>query len=260
MLLINEVYQLLLDELRVDKRGLSCGIDEFNGIAKMANYELYTDYLKRFEKDLDSIDTLGWFKTYNYGIDLTAGVGTMPSNYHQLIGKPRILVVADYIPVDLVTEYEHGCRSTDYLTMASVANPYCRIGGINATEELQIRVNPTTVTKVWIDYLRELNTPYLDYYINDTNYVKTFFAETTTAQAVPTGCTAPAVVINGTTYRNVTTGGAAVTVTSYTSNFDWGNDELSLLITKLVNRVAKQLPDELLLQTSSAEQAKSDNE
>jgi len=35
---------------------------------------------------------------------------------------------------------------------------------------------------------------------------------------------------------------------------------LSLLLTKLVNRAAKQLPDTLLLQTSDAEQAKSDVE
>jgi len=90
--------------------------------------------------------------------------------------------------------------------------------------------------------------PFLDYYTNDTTYVTTFLADTSVAQSIPTGST----------YRDGTVGGAAVTVTSLTQDMVWDDGDLSLIITKLVNRVAKQLPDELLLQASTAEQIKSE--
>jgi hypothetical protein len=258
MLLISDVYNLLLDELRADKRGQSLEISEYNRICRLVNYELYADFCKKFETDTENIDTLGWYKVNDYGIDLTSGVGTIPSNYYRIIGKPRTLDGTTTRYVDLVTEFEHACREEDYLTKATVVHPTCRISGVNATEQLQIRIAPTTTIKVWLDYLRMLVTPYLDWFINDTTLNYTFFAETTTPQSVAPGCIAPAVVINGITYRNVTTGGAGVTVTSFTKNFRWDESDLSLLITKLVNRVAKQLPDELLLQTSMAEQTKAD--
>jgi len=249
MLYISEVYQLLLDELRADKRGLSCEPDEFSRIARLANQEIYNEYIAHFETNIENIDSLGWYKVYNYGITLTAGVGTMPSDYERIIGKPRSLVGTDYIITDLVTEFEHGSRQDDYLTQATVVHPTCRIGGINATSELQVRVTPTTITEIRVDYLKTLVTPYLDWYVNDTTKVVTFLDETAVAQAIPTGST----------YRDGTPGGVGVTVTSLTRDFRWDEGDLSLLLTELVNRAAKQLPDPLLIETSNAEQAKSES-
>ena len=249
MLSISEVYQLLLDELRVDKRGLASDPDEFSRIARLTNQEIYNEYIAGFETNIENIDSLGWYKVHNYGINLTIGVGTMPSDYERIIGKPRSLVDTDYIITDLVTEFEYGSRQDDYLTQATLVHPICRIGGINATSELQIRVTPTTITEIRVDYLKTLVTPFLDWYVNDTNEVVTFLDETAIPQEIPTGCT----------YRDGTAGGVGVTVTSLTKDFRWHENDLSLLLTKLVNRAAKQLPDSLLIETSNAEQAKSDN-
>lgn len=250
MLYISEVYQLLLDELRVDKRGNAEDPDEFSRIARLANQEIYNKYIANFETNIENIDSLGWYKVYNYGIALTAGVGTIPADYERIIGKPRALVGTDYVNADLVTEFEHGSRQEDYLTQATLVHPTCRIGGVSATDELQIRVTPTTVTQINIDYLKALVTPYLDWYVNDTTEVVTFLDESVVAQAIPAGCT----------YRDGTPGGVGVTVASLTRDFRWHENDLSLLLTKLVNRAAKQLPDPLLLQTSNAEQAKSESE
>jgi hypothetical protein len=245
MLSTSDVYSLLLDELRTDKRGLSCEPDEFNRLIRLINQELYEDYVGEFEDGQESSDSLGFLKVHNYSIGLTAGVGTLPSSYERLIGKPRILVGTT---VDPVSTFELASRSDDYLTQPSTTYPICTIGGVDGLGSLQIRVSPTTVTNVWIDYLRTLTVPFLDYMINNTTYVPTFFAETVTPQSLPLGST----------YRTGTVGGAGVTVTSLSKDFRWSDGDLPLLITKLVNRLAKQLPDELLLQTSSAEQAKFD--
>jgi len=248
MLYTADVYQYLLDEIRSDKRGLSVSEDEYNRLIRLVNQEIYDQRIGNFEADLDNMDSLGWFKVHNYGIDLTAGIGTLPTNYYQVIGKPRILDGDTLSRVDIVTEFEYGAREDDFLTASSTTYPYCRIGGINASSQMQIRVSPTTATKIWIDYLKVLTVPFLDYMIKDDTYVRTYFAETATLQSVPLGYT----------YRDGTVGGATVTITSLTKNLKWDDGDLSLIITKLVNRVAKQLPDELLLQTSAVEQAKSE--
>ena len=250
MLSCSDVYYLLLDELRVDKRGLSCEPDEFNRIIRLVNNEMYDDFIDKFEKDQSSSDDLGKLKVHNSSIGLTAGVGSLPSSYYRLIGKPRILDGTTYRNVDMVTTYEQAARDEDYLTLPTTTYPTCTIGGVDGLGVLRIRVKPTTITNVWIDYLRTLVVPFLDYMINDTTLVPTFFAETTDAQSVPLGST----------YRDGTAGGAAVTVSSISKDFRWDEGELSILLTKLVNKIAKELPDELLIQTSTAEQAKADAE
>ena len=251
MLLISDVFNLLLDELRTDKRGLSCEIDEFNRILRLVNQDVYNDYTKKFEKDIDSTDTLGLLKVHNYALspDAVTGVVTLPENYARIIGRPRALVGTTTVYMDIVTSYEHGCREDDYLTKATTVHPTCRIGGIDAAGEMQIRVTPVGIGTIYIDYLKDFdNTPFLDYYVNNTTYNYTFLAETSTLQTVPIGST----------YRDGTPGTGVASTVSLTKNLIWGNDELALVLTKMVNRVAKQLPDELLLQTSMAEQTKSE--
>ena len=250
MLGVSDVYQFLLDELRTDKRGLSVEPDEFNRLIRIVNQELYDDYIEHFEVDISNIDSLGGFKVHNFGIDLTSGVGTLPTNYYRVIGKPRILDGTTTRMVDLVTAYEYASRQEDFLTKASATYPYCRIGGVNASEQVQIRVTPTTTTKVWVDYLKTIQVPFLDYMIKNDTYVRTDFAETSKAQSVPEGYT----------YRDGTSGGDAVTITSLTKNLRFDDGDIGIIITKLVNKAAKQLPDQLLLQATMAEQNKEDKE
>lgn len=247
MSLISDVYSLLLDEIRTDHRSLSCDPDTFNRLIRLVNQELYDQYVQDFESGQESSDTLGFLKVHNYSLALTAGVATLPSSYERLIGKPRILNGTTYQKVDVVSTYEQACRDEDYLTQSTVTHPTATIGGVDGLGSLQIRVYPTTITNVWIDYLRMLTVPLLDYYTNDTTLVTTFLEPSTTYS-----------LASGTTYRTGTAGGAGVSVASATVDLKWGESDISLIITKLINRLAKQLPDELLLQQSNMEQAKSE--
>ena len=56
MLYISEVYNLLLDELRTDQRGLTCDVDSFNRLIRLVNQEIYEDYVKEFESGQESSD------------------------------------------------------------------------------------------------------------------------------------------------------------------------------------------------------------
>lgn len=252
MLYVSDVYKLLLDQIRADKRGNSLEISEFNRLARLTNQEIFDDFIDLFETNTENSDVLAGFKIHNFGIDLTAlasaelAYGTMPSNYYYVMGKPRILDGIVYRRVDEVTEYEDSCREDDYLTKATTTYPTCRIGGMDAIGNIQIKVRPQTITKVWVDYLREIEVPYLDYYVNDTTYQITFLPESTALQNIPLGST----------HSSGTVGGAAVTVTSLTHDFEWGESELGLILAKLMQKVGATLPDQGIQQSGMADEIK----
>ncbi len=252
MILVSDLYDLLLDAIRTDKRGLSLEIAEFNRLIRLVNQDVYDTYIKDFENNTENSDTLGWFKVLNYSIDLVLSngmmTGTMPTNYYYIIGKPRILDTdgSTIRWVDRVTSLEDAVREEDYLTKASVTYPTCRVASVNSLNQLQIKVRPATVTKVWIDYLKTPTIPFLDYYTDNNTFVKTFLPSTITPQSLPINCT----------YRTGTVGGTGVTVTSLTKNLDFDDGDLPLILSKLVQRVGATLPDEGLVTTSLAEELK----
>ena len=48
MLYASDVYNLLLDELRTDRRGLTVSVDEFNRLIRLVNQEIFEEYVKDF--------------------------------------------------------------------------------------------------------------------------------------------------------------------------------------------------------------------
>jgi hypothetical protein len=250
MILVADLYQTLLDLTRSDKRGESLSVEEFNRVLRVVNEEVFDDYVEGFESGIGNADAMGGFKIINYSIPIALSdgslVGTLPDNYYQLIGKPRL---ASGRRCDLVTEYEYAVREEDYLTQATLTYPLCRIGGLNTAFELQIRVNPTTIVgNLYVDYLRTVNVPYLDYYVNDTTLTKTFLSESALAQSIP----------SGSTYRDGTAGGALVTKISQTVNLEWCDEDLNLLLAKMMKKMGVALPDESLAQSGMADELKSE--
>jgi hypothetical protein len=253
MVLIKDIYELLLAQTRIDGRGDGLSISEFNRMARAVNQEVYDDYVALFEGDLESSDTMGGFKVFNYNIALALDggmkIGTIPDNYFQLIGKPHYLDGATVRYLDLVSNYEDSVREEDFLTKASATYPTCMIGGL-INGDLQIRCRPTTLTSVDIDYLMIPTVPFLDYYVNDTTFQKTFLD----ASSSPN-------LDAGNTYVDpvtgvVTIGGAGVIVVSHTANFDWDDSDMQLIIAKFMQKIGNILPDTTLLQGGMAEEIK----
>ena len=254
MIYVEDVYTLLLDELRKDVRGKALSVDEFNLIAKQVNLELFEDYYKEFEKNIESSDTLAKFKVFDAQVVITAdtnnvaAVGVLPQDYYHIIGKPRKYTGAITAWIDVVSTYEHAGREDDYLTKATTTHPTCMIGGVEGTvpEYKRIRVHPYNIgSPIYIDYLKVPATPFLDYYENDSELTYTYLDEGLTV-SVPLGYT----------YRDGTAGGAAVSVYSYTINFDWDDEDLSLLMAKFFKVMGVKIPDEILLQAGMMNESK----
>jgi len=234
---------MVLDLVRKDKRGRSLDIDEFNRVAKIANARLYAHYYNQFETSNDVSNALAKFKVTNYEVSLTAGVGTLPANYYDLIGAPRYTDGSDTREVDVVTNIEYTKRQSDYLTRPTTTHPIMMLAGVSGTQT-QVYVLPVTVSSIRVDYLKEASTPFLDYYVNDTTLEYTYID----AGSTPT-------VPTGSTYRDGSVGSYAVP-TALTVNFDWDSGDVPLLLSYFVQILGLQLGDEMLIQVGNAEELK----
>jgi hypothetical protein len=256
MIYASTVYTQLLAKIRKDVRGRSLSIDEFNLIIPQVNLSLFEDFYKEFEKNIESSDTLAKFKVFDAQVVVTpdtnnlAAVGLLPSNYYHIIGKPRRYATAGTVRIDVVSTYENAEREDDYLTQPTTTHPTCMIGGVDTSsspiEYKKIRVYPYNIgSPIYIDYLKVPQTPFLDYYVSDTLLTYTYLDEGATV-SVPLGYT----------YRDGTAGGAAVSVASYTRDLDWDDEDMDLIMAKLMSIVGVQLPDEVLVQASVMNEAK----
>jgi len=245
------IYDTLYDVIRKDRRGRPLSIEEYNNLSTIVNHSLFSDFYDKFEGNIESSDTLGAFKVFEHGIDLTANstntaaVGILPDNYYHIIGQPRTIsgTPGTVRPVDIVTAQEHSIRIDDFLTQPTTTYPMCQIGGVNANDVMQIRFYPYTIAKVYIDYLREPDTPYLDFSINDTTLDYEYIAAGVTAT-----------ILLGSAYRDGTPG---LTVqTSGTVNWEFGEEDLELIIAKFLGLMGIQLSDEILLQAGTLIESK----
>jgi hypothetical protein len=235
MILTSFIYKSLLDLHLADDKSDPITISEFNRLIRLVNQDVYDDYIRTFELNNENSDILAPFEVFDTVIALVVtegmAVGSLPTDYYRLIGKPRTLDGAITRRVDVVSNYEDASREDDYLTKANTTYPTCVIGGKDVTDYLRIRVRPTTITQIWVDYMKTLTAPFLDYYINDSNMVKVFLPETVVVQNVPLG----------NTYRDGTIGGVGVTVTSLTKNLPWRDGDLDKIMEKLKLAVSESL-------------------
>lgn len=243
------VYESLLSYLRKDKRGLSLSVDEFNRLSVIVDKRILSAFASRQEENIRITSSSGFLKVTGYNIALTSGVGSLPLNYYQIMGDPYYtdtsVTPSKVRYIDVVTTEEDSYRERDYLTKATTKYPTCVIGSQDAYKAIQIRIKPTTITSVRINYFRDTVSPYLDYYADDTNHTITYL---TAGQnlTIPTGCT----------YRDGTTGPK----TSITSDWEWSIQDLPWVLAYLLEAAGCVIPDELLLQIGSKDKLEIANE
>ena len=245
MILCSTVYQTLLDIIRKDKRGLSLSVEEFNSIAPIVNELLFAKYYAEFESTQENSEIMSAFKVINESIAVGAGgIASLPANYYEMVGMPHYTDldgVERYL--DMVSSLEHAKREQDYLTKASLTYPTFRFGIATTVSPMTLYVTPTTgINPVIIDYIRTPYVPYLDYFINDVTYERTWL--TNVVVAMPLGYTAPEVVKDGVTLRALTTG--AANITGYTVDLEWNQSDVPMFISLFLQQIGISLPDPTL--------------
>jgi hypothetical protein len=195
------------------------------------------------------MDEMGSFKKVKVPIVLDGdGIGVLPSDYFHLVGDPYYwITTTNRRKVELVTSLEFGNRELDYFSKSTPLYPLSFMGFGVTAEDMSLYVSPVTDMAgktIYVDYLRKVNTPFLDYYVDDTNLNITYMDETTTPVSIPLGSTA----------RNGTTGLADVT--SMTVNFEFHEHDIPQIINLLLGAVGISLPDEMLIQVEEKDEKK----
>jgi hypothetical protein len=228
------VYKAVLDALRKDARGMVLSVDEFNIKSELVNQRILSAYCSRFEENISSSLELGFLKVVAANINLVSGVGVMPSNYYQLTGDPYYTDTSGITRyIDVLTSKEHSYRQRDYLTQASLKYPTCVVGTEDGNGNLQIRVTPTSINAISIDYLRDTSTPFLDYYIDGATLTTYYLIENQTYTLTP-----------GQIYRD---GSEFGTISSITVEWEWGVGDLPLIVAYFLDALGVSIPDQLLM-------------
>ena len=246
MILVSQIYDTLLAAIRKDKRGLSFSPDDFNNIVVQVNQRIYRLNYSGFESSKLSMDEMDSFKVVNYPIILDGnGIGILPTNYFHLVGDPWYLhTTAGRRKIDLVTSLEFNNREMDYFTKSTLLYPTCFMGYGATSEDMSLYVNPSACSPIYVTYLRKVNTPFLDYYVNPTTLEIIYMDETTTPVAIPDGYVA----------RDGTIGPA--NVTSLTKNFEFHEHDIPQIENLLAGAVGISLPDEMLVQVAETDEPK----
>lgn len=235
------VYDTIQVILRKDQKGNAFSIGEFNKIAPIANFSLYNFYVANLGEGQEISEELKGFKTIGHDISLTSGVGDLPS-YGRMIGTPY----TGTTKVDLIDDIEFAERISDELTQPTTENPFARLGGINAGVK-QIRVYPTSVPSVTIDYVAIPATPVLDYYI-DTNGLYVYLAEGATGVSIPAGAV----------YSDGTVGPS--TEDSLTVDFEWHSDQVPMIISEILQKAGLILSEQVAIEYGMARETKEETQ
>jgi len=240
MISVSQIYDTLLTAIRKDVRGLSFSPSDFNNIIVSVNQRLYKKNYNDFETSKFSMVEMDSFKIVNYKIDLdTNGIGILPADYYILVGDPYYIhPTVGRRRVDLITSLEHSQREMDYLTKGSALYPTAFMAYSPNSSDMSLYVTPITCTPIYIDYLKMVSTPFLDYYVNDSSLQLTYMAEGDTV-TIPLGSTA----------RDGTPGIA--NVVSKTVDFEWHPHDFPVLENLLLEAVGISLPDQMLVQVSA---------
>jgi len=180
----------------------------------------------------------------NYAREITAaatyggGTSTLITAPHHGLTTGDEVVITGTVSYNGTWEVTVISVNTFSIATAFVANEY---GEMYLTK---IYVYPTSIATLYVDYLREPETPLLDYYVDDTTLDYTFLPE---GESV--------VVPVGSTYRDGTAGTGS-SVQSSTSNFEWDADALPNLMGILFQLIGIQLTDQNVYQAGTIEEAK----
>lgn len=240
MVSVSQIYDTILALIRKDKRGLAFSPEDYNNALVAVNQRIYRLNYADFEESKLSMDETGSFKKVGYSISLDGnGIGVLPTDYMHLVGEPWYThITAGRRRIELVTSLEFGSRQMDYLTKATDLYPLCFVGFGATSEDMSLYVTPVTCTPIYIDYLRKVVVPYLDYYINSTTLEVGYLAEGESF-SLPLGYV----------YRDGTAG--PTTIVSVTKDFDWHDHDIPQLLNLLLESIGVSLPDELLIQDST---------
>ena len=203
-ILNSDLYQISLNVARKDKKGRAFTVKEFNRYLWFTSNNYYDYHYQQFRKKKVLPSPLEVFRVLAASVTVTTGVGSMPSTFFHLLGRPKW----GAIPVAVLSDEQYNMKEDNAIMAPSSIRPACRIYYDSTNSVWKGTFYPAASfasQTVTIDYLKEPTQPILDYYIDtDGAYVFLDAAETHTVvsgEVFPLATTQPSV---SSTYTSTT--------------------------------------------------------
>jgi len=169
MINVNDVYRVVLAILNKEQRGLLTP-DQFNRLARQAQLDIldstFSDYLRlsaRIPKSMyysEAGDPLELVRQKlavmqkTAAVIVTTGTGPLPADYYKLF---NVTTTGGLTEVEKISKEFYAYYGSSKLTAPTTAYPCYYQEGLN------IKVLPTSITSVDIDYIRKPADPKWDY-------------------------------------------------------------------------------------------------
>jgi len=155
MAYIIDLYNVILNVTRKDKRGNAFSVGEYNNICNLSVKELFTQQIAKFQLTNIVSESLVPFLRET---SVTSPAWDLPDDFSHLVGQP----IYNSTPVDIVTENEYSFRVWDELTQPTTDYPICKLEWDNY---YRLVCYPASVSPVDVRYLKTPDTVKLDYYV-----------------------------------------------------------------------------------------------
>jgi hypothetical protein len=239
---LNEIYQYLNSLINTESLGGDLNLKEFNYLIKDENINLFKEEVEHLYT-VQRANALSPEVVYSSKmlrkfinettITPTVGVVNLSSQLTSYAYFLALRTAAAYNGqirnIPLVTHETFNIMASNLLSKPLKKNPVCVI------DQDSLRIRPTNITSVIINYLRFPATPVFDYYISTTDEVVYLAAAAT--HALVSGETGSA---------GQTTG----TVTSLTVELEYSVDFHSAFLNRLLERLGLPQRDQFIMQES----------
>lgn len=155
------IFNLLNTIIRKEKEGQTISPEQYSELLQMGSWEKANSDYSFFERDQIITDSLRSLKD-NESVTIALGVGDISSltDYWHATNASHAITGYPIVPIDIVSDVEYQARSFSDLEKPGEMWPILKI--VDDT----LLVNPSTITSIDFEYLKNPNVPYFDYYID----------------------------------------------------------------------------------------------
>lgn len=171
MALKNEtLYKAALNITRKDVKGQAFNPQEFTRYLWLGSNDYHDQQYQRYKRTGRMPSALRPFIIKGASVNLSSGVGSLPSTFFALIGRPKWGAKT----IAIVDDEQYNVLEDHSIMAPTVRKPVARItysdvADSYTNDKWEITVYPTTVFSdetLTVDYLRTPKEPILDYYID----------------------------------------------------------------------------------------------
>lgn len=174
---VDKVFKEFLNQINKNQSSGYVNGDEYNIMIDRVNLDWYNDNYKIYESSSKNTDDMQMLKT-STGVSIVNGSGALPSDYYHFDKATHTYYISQTVSKQRPLEYKSSSQEDFGFFEPTLKYPTFEIFGNS------IKVKPTTITYITLDYLRVPTTPVWGYTV-DGNGMEVYDSTTSTNFEIP---------------------------------------------------------------------------